>query len=157
MEAAKCRIGLLNDVRGFRRRGALEVAAKTGLPVCVMHMIGEPDTMQTDPFYTDVISEISAFFGRRLTACHAAGIDKSKVILDPGFGFGKTSANNFEILSRLGELREWNCPLLVGLSRKSMIQSVLSRSPKQTVFASVALAMMAVERGASIVLSLIHI
>ena len=151
VEAANLRIGLLNDVRGFRRPGALEAAAGTDLPVCVMHMRGEPDTMQTDPSYSDVISDIATFFGRRLNSCDAAGINPSKVILDPGFGFGKTSSHNFEILARLNELCVWDCPLLVGLSRKSMISSLLGRPPQETVFASAALALLAVQRGASIV------
>ena len=151
LESARHGAGLLNDVRGFRRPGALQVAADTGLALCVMHMRGEPDTMQTAPIYDDVVNEIAIFLDQRLTALSAAGIDLGRVIIDPGFGFGKTAEHNFELLARIGELCIKGQPLLVGLSRKSMISSVLNRSSEERVFASVALALMAVERGARIV------
>ena len=150
-ESARLGAGLLNDVRGFRRPGALEAAAATGLPVCIMHMQGEPDTMQQNPEYDDVMSGVRDFFTDRLNACEAAGLSRGQVILDPGFGFGKTAEHNFHLLARLKELCLTEQPILVGLSRKSMIASVLDKSPEERVFASVALALMAVERGASIV------
>ena len=143
--------GLLNDVRGFRRPGALESAAGTGLAMCLMHMQGEPDTMQAAPAYDDVVQDISAFLDARLADVSAFGIDLDRVIVDPGFGFGKTAEQNFELLARLGELCSTEHPVLVGLSRKSMISSVLDRPPEQRMVASVALALMAVERGARIV------
>jgi dihydropteroate synthase len=150
-ESARLGAGLLNDVRGFRRPGALEAASATRLPVCIMHMQGEPDTMQQNPEYDDVMSGVRDFFTDRLNACEAAGLSRGQVILDPGFGFGKTAEHNFHLLARLKELCLTEQPILVGLSRKSMIASVLDKSPEERVFASVALALMAVERGASIV------
>lgn len=150
-ESARCGAGLLNDVRGFKRPHALQVAAETGLALCVMHMQGEPDTMQTAPAYTDVMHDVSEFLSQRLADVSAVGIDLGRVIIDPGFGFGKTAEQNFELLARLQELCNQGQPVLVGLSRKSMISSVLERPPEQRMVASVALALMAVERGARIV------
>lgn len=149
-ESARLGAGLLNDVRGFTRDGALEVAAASGLAMCVMHMQGQPDTMQANPAYVDVIADINAFFEERLQALSLAGVAMERVVLDPGFGFGKTAAHNFAMLSRLRELAYKDLPLLVGLSRKSMITSVLDRSPEERLFASVALATLAVERGSRI-------
>ncbi|MBD91879.1 MAG: dihydropteroate synthase [Halieaceae bacterium] len=150
-ESARCGAGLLNDVRGFQRPQALQAAADTGLALCVMHMQGEPDTMQTGPTYSHVVQDIAEFLGHRLADVSAAGIDLDRVIIDPGFGFGKTAEQNFELLARLEVLCNQSQPVLVGLSRKSMISSVLDRLPEQRMVASVALALMAVERGARIV------
>ncbi len=150
-ESASCGAGLLNDVRGFQRPQALQAAAQSGLALCVMHMQGEPDTMQTAPIYSDVLQDISNFFSRRLADLSSVGIDLDRVIIDPGFGFGKTAEQNFELLARLEVLCNQDQPILVGLSRKSMISAVLDRSPEQRMAASVALALMAVERGARIV------
>ena len=150
-ESARCGAGLLNDVRGFQRPQALETAADSGLALCVMHMQGEPDTMQTAPSYSDVVQDIAEFLGQRLADVSGVGIDLDRVIIDPGFGFGKTAEQNFELLARLSELQGLGQPVLVGLSRKSMISSVLDRLPEQRMVASVALALMAVERGARIV------
>ena len=150
-ESARCGAGLLNDVRGFQRPQALQAAAESGLALCVMHMQGEPDTMQTAPTYSDVLQDISHFLSRRLADLSSVGIDLDRVIIDPGFGFGKTAEQNFELLARLEALCNQDQPILVGLSRKSMISSVLDRPPEQRMVASVALALMAVERGARIV------
>jgi dihydropteroate synthase len=150
-ESARCGAGLLNDVRGFQRPHALQAAAESGLALCVMHMQGEPDTMQTAPTYSDVLQDISDFLSRRLAHMSDVGIDLDRVIIDPGFGFGKTAEQNFELLARLEVLCNQDQPILVGLSRKSMISSVLDRPPEQRMVASVALALMAVERGARIV------
>ena len=150
-ESARCGAGLLNDVRGFRRPQALQAAADSGLALCVMHMQGEPDTMQTAPAYTNLVHDVSEFLSQRLADVSTVGIDLDRVIIDPGFGFGKTAEQNFELLARLGELCSTEHPVLVGLSRKSMISSVLDRSPEQRTYASIALALMAVERGARIV------
>ena len=149
-ESARCGAGLLNDVRGFQRPQALETAADSGLALCVMHMQGEPDTMQTAPSYSDVVQDIAEFLSQRLADVSGVGIDLDRVIIDPGFGFGKTAEQNFELLARLSELQGIGQPVLVGLSRKSMISSVLDRLPEQRMVASVALALMAVERGARI-------
>ena len=150
-ESARCGAGLLNDVRGFRRPQALQAAADSGLALCVMHMQGEPGTMQTAPAYSDVVQDISEFLSLRLADMGAVGIDLDRVVIDPGFGFGKTAEQNFELLARLEALCKQRQPVLVGLSRKSMISSVLDRPPEQRMVASVALALMAVERGARIV------
>ena len=150
-ESARCGAGLLNDVRGFRRPQALQAAADSGLALCVMHMQGEPGTMQTAPAYSDVVQDISEFLSQRLADMGAVGIDLDRVVIDPGFGFGKTAEQNFELLARLEALCNQRQPVLVGLSRKSMISSVLDRPPEQRTAASVALALMAVERGARIV------
>ena len=150
-ESARCGAGLLNDVRAFRRPQALQAAADSGLALCVMHMQGEPGTMQTAPAYSDVVQDISEFLSLRLADMGAVGIDLDRVVIDPGFGFGKTAEQNFELLARLEALCKQRQPVLVGLSRKSMISSVLDRPPEQRMVASVALALMAVERGARIV------
>ena len=150
-ESARCGAGLLNDVRGFRRPQALQAAADSGLALCVMHMQGEPGTMQTAPAYSDVVQDISEFLSLRLADMGAVGIDLDRVVIDPGFGFCKTAEQNFELLARLEALCKQRQPVLVGLSRKSMISSVLDRPPEQRMVASVALALMAVERGARIV------
>ena len=150
-ESARCGAGLLNDVRGFRRPQALQAAADSGLALCVMHMQGEPDTMQAAPAYSDVVQDIFEFLSLRLADMDAVGIDLDRVVIDPGFGFGKTAEQNFELLARLEALCNQRQPVLVGLSRKSMISSVLDRPPEQRMVASVALALMAVERGARIV------
>jgi len=149
--SGKLGAGLLNDVRGFRRPGALESAAGSGLAMCLMHMQGEPDTMQHDPSYDNVITDLDVFFDAQLDRLQAAGVPRDRIIIDPGFGFGKTAQQNFEMLARLSELAAKRVPVLVGLSRKSMISSVLDRPPEARVLASVGLAMMAVERGARIV------
>ena len=150
-ESARRGAGLLNDVRGFRRPQALQAAADSGLALCVMHMQGEPGTMQTAPAYSDVLQDISEFLSLRLADMGAVGIDLDRVVIDPGFGFGKTAEQNFELLARLETLCNQRQPVLVGLSRKSMVSSVLDRPPEQRMVASVALALMAVERGARIV------
>ena len=149
-ECARLGAGFLNDIRAFRRPGALEAAAETGLPLCVMHMQGEPCSMQLSPEYLDVIADVRHFLEERVAACMQAGIKEERIVLDPGFGFGKTSDQNFEMLARLGEVSFGQRPLLVGLSRKSMIATVLDRNPSERLYASVGLAMIAVERGAHI-------
>lgn len=155
-EAAALGAGLINDVRALTRDGAMEAAAATGLPVCLMHMQGQPDSMQAAPLYADVVAEVRSFLAQRVAACVAAGIDPRRLLLDPGFGFGKTVAHNLQLLDRLAELSLEGLPLLVGLSRKSLIGKVLDREatarvPQDRLPASVALAVLAVERGAAIV------
>lgn len=154
--AARAGAGLINDVRALRREGALEALAQVGLPVCLMHMRGEPGYMQEAPAYGDVLGEVTAFLEARIVACEQAGIARDKIVLDPGFGFGKTLPHNLALLSRLGEFRCMSLPLLVGMSRKSMIGQALKRETLQKESndrqaASLALAVMAVERGANIV------
>lgn len=142
---------LINDVRALRRPGALEAAAQTGLPVCLMHMQGEPDTMQADPYYDDLLGEISAFFVESMERCEAAGISRERIVLDPGFGFGKTPEHNLTLLNRLDEFLGLGRPLMMGLSRKSTIGKVLGAEMEERLIGSIAGAVIAVLRGASIV------
>lgn len=150
-EAVAAGAGMVNDVRALRADGALETAAKLGVPVCLMHMQGEPRTMQENPRYNDVVAEVREFLRLRKQACLDAGIHTDKIIVDPGFGFGKTLEHNLELLRRLSEFTALGTPVLVGLSRKSMIGKALGLSTEQRLHASVALAVLAVRNGARIV------
>lgn len=150
-EAARLGAGLINDVRALQRPGALQAAAQTGLPVCLMHMRGEPQTMQRLPAYTDVVAQVRDSLLQRVAACEAVGIPRERLLLDPGFGFGKTVEHNLALLRGLRELRAAGLPLLVGLSRKSMIGKLIGREVGERLPASLALAVLAVERGANIV------
>ncbi len=149
--AAEAGAGMLNDVRALERPGALEAAAKTGLPVCLMHMQGQPKTMQQSPGYHSVVKEVSNYLQSRLEACIAVGIDRSRLLMDPGFGFGKSVEHNLSLLNQLSVLVDLGYPVLVGLSRKSLIGKVLGRDVDQRLAGSLALAVLAAERGASII------
>ena len=142
--------GMINDVRALTRDGALAAASSSALPVCIMHMRGEPGTMQQAPQYYDVVAEVSAFLQQRGAVCEAAGIAPQQLIYDPGFGFGKTPSHNFSLLRHLPDIVALGRPVLTGLSRKSMIASVLERDTSQRLPASLALAVLAVVGGASI-------
>lgn len=154
--AADAGAHLLNDVRALLRPGALSAAAATGLPVCLMHMQGEPATMQQAPHYDDVVREVRDFLRARVDACLAAGMARERLLVDPGFGFGKTLAHNLALLARLDELAADGFPLLVGLSRKSMIGALLAgagQAPRpvgERLYGSVAAAMIAAQKGAAI-------
>ncbi|KPW17497.1 Dihydropteroate synthase [Pseudomonas cannabina pv. alisalensis] len=150
LETAALGAGLINDVRSLQRPGALEAAASTGLPVCLMHMLGEPGTMQDDPHYQDLVGEVSAFLLERMQQCVAAGIARHQIILDPGFGFAKTLAHNLSLFRHLDVLHALGQPLLVGVSRKSMIGAVLNRPVDQRLFGGLALAALAMTKGAKI-------
>jgi dihydropteroate synthase len=150
-EAASAGAGMLNDVRALTRAGAPEAAASTGLPVCLMHMQGEPGSMQVAPHYLDVVTEVRDFLLDRVAACERLGIVREQLLLDPGFGFGKTVIHNMQLLHGLGQLAATGFPLVVGLSRKSMIGKLLGRDMEQRLPAGLALAVMAVERGAAII------
>jgi len=143
--------GLINDVNALRAPGALEAAAATGVPVCLMHMQGDPRTMQSNPQYQDVVEEVKNFLMQRVAVCTAAGIGRQRLLLDPGFGFGKSVEHNLRLLARLDELAALNLPLVVGLSRKSMIGKLLGLDIGERLPASIALAVLAVERGARLV------
>lgn len=143
--------GMINDVRALRAPEALQTAAQLGVPVCLMHMQGEPRTMQEDPRYDDVVQEVKEFLRLRSQACRDAGIHAANIIVDPGFGFGKTLEHNLELLRNLGELATLGAPVLVGLSRKSMIAKVLDLPLERRMIASVALAVVAVQNGADLV------
>ncbi|MES2818640.1 MAG: dihydropteroate synthase [Pseudomonadota bacterium] len=146
-ETARLGAGLINDVRALRRDGALDAAADTGLPVCLMHMRGEPGTMQADPQYQDVPGEVRAFLLERMAACAAAGIVEERVMLDPGFGFAKNLAHNLSLFKHLEVLRALGRPLMVGVSRKSMIGQALGREVDQRLAGSLALAALALAQG----------
>jgi dihydropteroate synthase len=149
--AAHAGAGLINDVRALMNRGALEAAAATSCAVCLMHMQGEPGTMQLHPTYSDVVSNIKVFLAERAQACRSVGISDQRIVLDPGFGFGKTAAHNLELLRRLSDVTTDGLPILAGLSRKSMIAKLLGDPARDRLPASVALAVIATMHGARIV------
>ena len=150
-EAARAGMHLINDIRSLQEPGALQAAAETGLPVCLMHMQGQPKTMQQSPKYEDVVAEVAEYFVEQIARCENAGIPKSKLLLDPGFGFGKNLNHNYQLLARLAEFHHFGLPLLVGMSRKSMVGQLLHVSPEQRVTGSVACAVIAAMQGAQIV------
>lgn len=150
-ETARLGAGLINDVRSLQRDGALEAAVEAGLPVCLMHMLGEPVTMQQDPCYVDLLGEVRSFLLGRMQACAAAGIPTERLLLDPGFGFAKTLQHNLLLFRHMEILHELGRPLLVGVSRKSMIGQVLGREVGQRLNGGLALAALAVAKGARIV------
>ncbi|UCH53677.1 MAG: dihydropteroate synthase, partial [Pseudomonadota bacterium] len=143
--------GFINDVYALRAEGAISAAASLKVPVCLMHMQGKPRTMQADPRYADVVHDVSRFLRERIDACVAAGISMDQIVIDPGFGFGKTLAHNMELLRHMDSLRQLGAPVLVGLSRKSMIEKVLGLPVGERLYASLALALAAVQNGARIV------
>lgn len=148
--AAACGVGFINDVRALRQPDAVKAAAATGLPVCLMHMRGEPVSMQVDPHYVDVVAEVRDFLLRRIEACTKLGIARRNIVIDPGFGFGKTVQHNLQLLNRLEQLQALGYPVLVGLSRKSLIGAVLKRPVVERLAGSLALAALAAQRGAVI-------
>ncbi len=149
-EALRAGAGMINDVRALRLPGALEVLAGSRAAVCLMHMQGEPATMQKNPHYHDVVADIKTFLAERVRSCEAVGIARGRLFLDPGFGFGKTLEHNLTLLKRLGEFRELGLPLLVGLSRKSMIGRILDAPPEERLPGSLAAAVIAAWQGATI-------
>jgi dihydropteroate synthase len=149
-EAARFGAGMINDVRALQREGALQAVASTGLPVCLMHMQGEPENMQDDPHYTDVVSDIREWLRVRAENCVDVGIVRQNIVLDPGFGFGKTLQHNLVLLKHLDQLALLPYPLLVGLSRKSIAGRITGRPVEERLPASLALAQMALDRGVRI-------
>lgn len=151
--AAAAGAGLINDVRALQRPGALQAASATGLPVCLMHMQGEPGTMQDSPEYEDVVRDVEAFLKQRAEACVSEGIGRDQILIDPGFGFGKSLSHNYQLLNRLGELGCLGFPLLTGLSRKRMIATVLDEGlpVAERDAASMAAAVICAMQGASII------
>lgn len=142
---------MINDIAALQAPGALAAVAASPAAVCLMHMQGEPRTMQAEPAYGDVVAEVQAFLAARARACVAAGIGADRIVVDPGFGFGKTLAHNLALLRRLAGFRDLGFPVLAGLSRKSMLGAVAGRPVTERIHASVAAAVLAVERGAAIV------
>ena len=149
--AAAAGAGFINDVRALREPGALEAAAASGCGLCLMHMQGDPRTMQAAPSYRDVVAEVREFLGGRVAACRSAGIDPLRISVDPGFGFGKTLEHNLTLLRHLSELAADGIPVLVGLSRKSTVGKLTGRDPGERVYGSVALAVIAALNGARII------
>ena len=149
-EVARLGAGLINDVRSLRREGALQAAATTGLPVCLMHMLGEPGDMQDNPRYDDLVGEVSAFLVDGMARCAAAGIGPERIVLDPGFGFAKTLQHNLSLFKHMEALHALGRPLLVGVSRKSMVGQTLNRPVAERLYGSLALAALAMTKGARI-------
>lgn len=150
-EALQVGVGMVNDVRALLEPGAVEIVSGSDVPVCLMHMQGRPRTMQEKPEYNDVLREIKGFFKDRMRVCEEAGIGRDRIIIDPGFGFGKTLNQNLLLLKGLSEFRTLDAPLLVGISRKSMIGAILDLSTDQRLYGSLAAAVIAVWQGARIV------
>lgn len=150
-EAASAGASMINDVRALCREGALQAAQAAGLPICLMHMQGDPQTMQLNPEYHDPVVDVCDFLQRRIDACVAAGIAPQQLLLDPGFGFGKTLEHNFALLRRLPEMAALGYPILVGLSRKSLLGALLQREVGERLPGSLALALLAAQRGAAII------
>ncbi len=146
--AAAAGAGLINDVRALREPGALAAARASGCAVCLMHMQGEPGTMQQAPSYRDVLAEVQAFLGERVDACLAAGLQPDQLLIDPGFGFGKTFEHNLTLLRVLAELARADVPLAVGLSRKALLGKLTGRAAHERLYGSVALAVIAALHGA---------
>jgi len=144
--------GMINDVCALRADGALDAAAELRVPVCLMHMLGDPRSMQADPRYDDVVGEVHRFLADRLFACELAGLDRKQILVDPGFGFGKTLEHNVALLAALGRFCDLGAGLYVGLSRKSMLGALTGRKlPAERVAGSVAAAVLAAERGARMI------
>jgi len=150
-EAIAAGAAMINDVTALSGPGALEAVAQAPVAVCLMHMQGDPGTMQTNPTYRDVVREVRNFLARRVAAAETAGIARNRIVVDPGFGFGKTVEHNLALLRSLGEFKSLGGALLAGLSRKAVLGKLTGREPQERVHASVAAALLAVQNGAQIV------
>ncbi|SMY37398.1 Dihydropteroate synthase [Photobacterium malacitanum] len=142
---------LINDVRALQEPGAIAAAAKANVPICLMHMQGQPRTMQADPNYVDLITDVNHFFQQRIQACEQQGIRRQQLILDPGFGFGKTMAHNYQLLAQFEQFHQFGLPLLAGMSRKSMISKLLDKPAADCLAGSLACATVAAMKGAQII------
>ncbi|EOT1824367.1 dihydropteroate synthase [Vibrio vulnificus] len=150
-QAIEAGADLINDVRALQESGALAVAAKAQVPICLMHMQGQPRSMQHNPSYQDVLKEVGEFLEERVAACEEAGIAKELLILDPGFGFGKTIEHNYHLLAHLEAFHQLGLPVLAGMSRKSMVFKLLNKKPAECMVASVTCATIAAMKGAQII------
>ena len=150
VEAASAGARLINDVRALRRPGAIEAAVKTDLPVCLVHMQNEPASMQVAPTYKDVVAEVKSFLLSQRNRCLIAGIPSHKILIDPGFGFGKTTEHNLCLFKAIDQFVETNIPVLIGVSRKRFIGELLNEAPDQRLIGSVTMAVLAAQAGASI-------
>lgn len=151
MEAVRAGASMINDVYALQNAGAVKAAAECKVPVCLMHMQGQPRTMQANPKYRSVVEDVLAFLQQRVETCTAAGIDRSLISIDPGFGFGKTLQHNLEMLRRLDEFQSLSLPVLVGLSRKSMLGDITGKSVEDRGAASISVAMIAAMKNANII------
>ena len=149
-EAARAGASMINDVRALRRPGALTAAAASGLPVCLMHMLGEPQHMQLNPGYVDIAADVKTFLLERVAACEAAGIPRRRILIYPGFGFGKTLQHNLLLFRSLPELVGLGFPVLVGVSRKSLVGAILDKPVEERMVGSIALGMLAIQRGVKV-------
>lgn len=149
-ESARAGAHIINDIRSLSEPGALEAAAETGLPVCLMHMQGAPQTMQQAPKYDNLLQDVNDYFVEQIARCERAGIKKAQLLLDPGFGFGKNLSHNYQLLAHLADFHHFGLPLLVGMSRKSMIGQLLNVGPSQRLTGSLACAVIAAMQGAHI-------
>ncbi|WP_394127843.1 dihydropteroate synthase [Vibrio hepatarius] len=150
-QAIEAGADIINDVRALQEPGALEVAAQASLPICLMHMQGQPRTMQANPHYGDLVKEVGEFLQERIEACEQVGIQREQLILDPGFGFGKTLEHNYHMLAHLEAFHQFGLPILAGMSRKSMLFKLLDKAPAECVAASVSCATIAAMKGAQII------
>jgi len=150
-EAITYNADIINDVRALQNKGCLAVIAQSDISVCLMHMQGLPRSMQTKPYYNDIIEDIINFFIERIKTCQKKGIDKQRLILDPGFGFGKTVAHNYQMLAEFNQFKQLGLPLLAGVSRKSMLGNLLNRDVEQRLSGSLTAAIVAVQQGAGII------
>ena len=150
-QAVQAGADMINDVRALQEPGALEVAAESGVAICLMHMQGQPRTMQANPQYHNLFQDITQFLQQRVQACQEMGIDSNQLVLDPGFGFGKTLEHNYHILAHLENLHQLGFPILAGMSRKSMLFKPLDKSPVECVAASISCATIAAMKGAQII------
>jgi dihydropteroate synthase len=152
-EAVAAGATMINDVRALRGDGALQAAVEMQVPVCIMHMRGEPRTMQAAPAYENVVGEVTQFLAERVAASRRAGVAAQNIIVDPGFGFGKTLEHNLQLLRGLRQIAELGYPVLVGLSRKSMLGQILDRDVNERLYGGLALALLARQNGAAIIRS----
>lgn len=150
-QAVEAGADIINDVRALQEPGALEVAAAAGVPICLMHMQGQPRTMQANPTYEDLLTDVAQFLQERIAACEAVGITREQLILDPGFGFGKTLEHNYHLLAHLDKFHQFGLPVLAGMSRKSMIFKLLDKAPADCLAGSLACATLAAAKGAQII------
>jgi dihydropteroate synthase len=150
-EAINAGASLINDVRALQENGALDIAVKANVPVCLMHMQGQPRLMQQNPCYDDVVKDVMTFLQDRISVCRKAGIAENQIIVDPGFGFGKSIEHNYQILANLERFHELNVPVMAGMSRKSMIGNLLQRKIDQRLAGSIATATIAAQKGAQII------
>ncbi len=149
--AVEAGASMINDVRALQENGAIEMASKLQVPVCLMHMQGAPRSMQSDPIYNDVVEDIVDFLENRVKACSDAGIAKELISIDPGFGFGKTLEHNLHLLNNLNKIADLGYPVLAGLSRKSMLGQITGKNVNQRLSSSLAVALLAMQKGAKIV------